>query len=106
MSDSSILFRKQHNHNDPETAIKNYQTKSYTNQAFDGEDNQEEDAVSSPVQLLDRLQVDEQNNQNNDKQSKHDYENVGSTAQPESSNGETIWSDIYAFLDVSFLWCK
>ncbi|XP_063447258.1 uncharacterized protein LOC134726775 [Mytilus trossulus] len=88
--DTTTHLEKEHNHNDPETAIKNYQTKSYTNQAFDGEYNQEEDAVSFPVRLLDRVQVDEQNNQNDDKQSKHDYENVGSTAQPKSSNGDTI----------------
>lgn len=90
MSHSSILFRKQHNHKDPDTAIRHDQTTLYINQAFDGKDNQEEDTVSSPVQILHGLQEDEKSNQNNDKQSKHDYENVNSTAQPESSNGDTI----------------
>lgn len=84
MFHSSLLFRKQYNHNNPETAIENYQTKSHINQAFDGKDNQEEDAISTPVQ------ENEKNNKNNDKLSKNDYENVSSTAQPESSNGDNI----------------
>lgn len=99
-----FLLSKQLTKGDPESSITNVQIGSYTNPAFEIENIQNEDAVSSTFRSTDGLQNDGGINQKNDTQPKNEYENVGSTDHPDTSNGYTThWmTEIYYFLNITF----
>lgn len=66
IGNSSILCRKRQTYGGPETSTSNDQTNTYTNEAFEIEENQQADEISSQFRLFDRPQDDGGRTRNDD----------------------------------------